>query len=417
MGFLSQVPELKYALGVSGMLSFYGVVTVIMLFLPVEQWGYSNTQRIVVLALVLLTMPIALVIGYMATRKKRKEAKAEAEKGESEAATKATASQKSVQPAGNYDDLNQAAEETVQFLKSSNLGGGKDAVYELPWYLVVGTPKSGKSSLSLASGFNFQTLPSQRQSEQKFIRPTRNVDWRVTSDAVFLDTAGRYQLEGADQDEWSGLLEIIKKYRPNRPLDGLILSVSSERILHADEQDIEQIAKVLRSRIDEITQRTKIRFPIYLVFTHADSIEGFRDSFSTSQKEGENLVWGATIPLEKSDNAHALFDEEFDLLQNSVMKRRLMRLSAPFPPIRQLKIFNFPLHFTSARKKLGHFVSNLFRPNPFSEVLLARILFHRGSGESTEDGRLADDTNVAQTVGKHILRASFSVMLFCGTRI
>ena len=79
------------------------------------------------------------------------------------------------------------------------------------------------------------------------------------------------------------------------------------------------------------------------------------------------LVWGATIPLEKSENAHSLFDEEYGLLHNSVMKRRLMRLSAPFPPVRQLRIFNFPLHFGSARRKLGGFVLTLFRPNPFSE--------------------------------------------------
>lgn len=365
MSFLSQVPELKYALGISGLLSFYGVVTVIMYFLPVEKWGYDNTHKIVVIALILLTLPIVLVIALVASRRSKKEAKAEADAKAAE--EKGSEQQKLAKPIGNYDEITQAAEGTVQFLKSSNLGGGKDAVYELPWYLVIGNPKSGKSSLSLASGLNFQTLPSQRQSEQKFIRPTRNVDWRVTSDAVFLDTAGRYQLEGADQDEWSGLIETLKKYRGNRPLDGMIVTINAERILQSEDNDIEQIAKVLRARIDETIQRTKIRFPIYLVFTHADSIEGFRDSFSNSQKEGQNLVWGATIPIEKSENAHTLFDGEFDLLQNSVMKRRLMRLSAPFPPVRQLKIFNFPLHFGAARKKLGHFVSNLFRPNPFSE--------------------------------------------------
>jgi type VI secretion system protein ImpL len=49
------------------------------------------------------------------------------------------------------------------------------------------------------------------------------------------------------------------------------------------------------------------------------------------------------------------------------MKRRLTRLSAPFPPVRQLKIFNFPLHFGASRRKLGAFVTTLFRPNPFSE--------------------------------------------------
>ncbi|MGI8468509.1 MAG: type VI secretion system membrane subunit TssM, partial [Pyrinomonadaceae bacterium] len=228
-------------------------------------------------------------------------------------------------------------------------------------------PKSGKTSLVLSSGLNFQNLPSQRQSEQKSIRPTRNVDWRVTSDAVFLDTAGRYQTEGADGDEWASLLDTIKKYRALRPLDGMILTVSAEKILNSSEAEIEQMAKVLRARVDETIQRTKVRFPIYLIFTHADAIEGFRDSFSVSQREGQNLVWGATIPLEQTPNAHSLFDGEYDLLQNSVMKRRLMRLSAPFAPVRQLKIFNFPLHFGTGRRKLGAFVSTLFRPNPFSE--------------------------------------------------
>jgi type VI secretion system protein ImpL len=100
----------------------------------------------------------------------------------------------------------------VQFLKSSNLGeSGKDAVYSLPWYIVAGAPRSGKSSLVISSNLNFQALPSQRQSELRFIRPTPGVDWRVTNDAVFVDTAGRYQTEGVDGDEWSSLLDTLKK--------------------------------------------------------------------------------------------------------------------------------------------------------------------------------------------------------------
>ncbi len=406
MSIFRQVPDLKFALGLSTMMSFYGIVSLIVYMLPTEKYGYSMTYKIVVIALILLTLPIALVAGIMVSRRSKKakaaeEAAKEAAK-EGEAPDKADAEkQKLNKPQGDYSDIGQAAEETVQFLKSSNLGGGKDAVYELPWYLVVGNPKSGKTSLSIASGLNFQKLPSQRESELKFVRPTKNIDWRVTSDAVFLDTAGRYQLEGSDQDEWSGLLETLKKYRGNRPLDGMILSVSAERLLHADEQEIEQIAKVLRSRIDEAIERLKVRFPVYLVFTHADSIEGFRDSFSNSQKEGQNLVWGATIPLEKSENAHTLFDSEFDLLQNSVMKRRLMRLSAPFPPVRQLKIFNFPLHFGSARKKLGHFVNNLFRPNPFSESPFLRGFYFTAvpvNRPKMDGGQTM--TNVGQTVGE-----------------
>lgn len=390
-------PEIKTVLGLTSIMSFYGVVSMIVFLLPAE-YGYGTRQKVIVIALILVTMPFVMLVGWLATRRKKK--KEDKEKAEKEAQAAESASQRVDKSAKSPDDISQAAEETVQFLKSSNLGSGKDAVYELPWYLVIGGPKSGKTSLALASGLNFQTLPSQRQSELKFIRPTRNVDWRVTSDAVFLDTAGRYQLEGAEENEWSGLIDTIKKYRPNRPLDGMIVSVNVERILHSDDNEIEQMAKVLRGRIDEVIQQTKVRFPIYLVFTHADSIEGFRDSFSNSQKEGQNLGWGATIPLEQSENAHTLFDSEFDLLQTSIMKRRLMRLSAPFPPVRQLKIFNFPLHFGSSRKKLGHFVTNLFRPNPFSENPFLRGFYftavpvNRGK---VDGGQTM--TNVGQTVG------------------
>ncbi|MEQ1764913.1 MAG: ImcF-related family protein, partial [Pyrinomonadaceae bacterium] len=94
---------------------------------------------------------------------------------------------------------------------------------------------------------------------------------------------------------------------------------------------------------------------------------GFRDSFSASKAEDKGLVWGSTIPIEKSENAQTLFDNEYAILHESLMKRRIARLSAPFPPVRQLKIFNFPLHFGTGRRKFGAFVSALFRPNPFSE--------------------------------------------------
>ncbi|MGH7784576.1 MAG: type VI secretion protein IcmF/TssM N-terminal domain-containing protein, partial [Candidatus Binatia bacterium] len=189
----------------------------------------------------------------------------------------------------------------------------------------------------------------------------------MTSEGVFFDTAGRYQTDGVDGDEWSALLEAIKKARGNRPLDGMILVVDADQVIKADEREAEETAKVMRARLDDVIQRLKVRFPIYVVFTNADSIEGFRDSFSTSKGEDKTLVWGATIPLEKSDNAQSMFDGEYEILHNALMRRRLLRLSAPFPPVRQLRIFNFPLHFGSARRKLGAFMNALFRPNPFSE--------------------------------------------------
>jgi len=380
--------QLKFAFGIGGLMSFYGIVGFIVMMMPTTAMG--NNTKIVTIVLVLLTLPFTLLTGYLVSRRSKKKAKkAEAEAEAAKAATadaagvvegEAAPAQKVVAATGQYPELTRGTEETVQFLKTSTLGNtGKDAIYELPWYLIAGAPRSGKSSLVISSNLNFQTLPSQRQSEQAFVRPTPTVDWRVTSDAVFVDTAGRFQTEGVDGDEWSALIDTIKKYRSNRPIDGLVLTVNAESIVKGDEREIEEIAKVLRARLDDTMARVKLKFPVYLVFTHADSIEGFRDSFSASKKEDKSLVWGATIPIEKSDNAQALFDGEYEVLQNSIMKRRLVRLSAPFPPVRQLKIFNFPLHFGSARRKFAAFVNALFRPNPFSENPFLRGFYFTAS--------------------------------------
>ena len=380
-------------------MSFYGVVG-LSVWLLGTKLGYPVTDRIVIVVLILLTMPFALLAGYVSTRRAKKKeaiAKAEAEAKAAEVPSGEVAPEKIAAPIGNYDDLNKSAEETVQFLKNSNLGvNGKDAVYTLPWYIVAGTPKSGKSSLVLSSNLNFQTLPSQRQSEQKFVRPTGNIDWRVTNDAVFVDTAGRYQAEGIDGEEWSAMLETVKKHRQNRPLDGFLLVVDAEKILNSDGREIEETAKILRARLDDAIQRLKVRFPVYLVFTHADAIEGFRDSFSTSKNEGAALVWGSTIPLEKSESAAQMFDGEYEILHNSIMKRRIVRLSAPFSPVRQLRIFNFPLHFGAARRKLGTFVSTLFRPNPFSENPFLRGFYFTAAPVKS---RSEQTQNAPQTIG------------------
>ena len=380
-----QVSQLKFAFGIGSLMSFYGIVGFIVMMLPPGMMG--NNTKVVTIILILLTLPFTLLLTWWASRrgkKKEEKAKAEAEAakaaqagGENGAAAAAAAP---TAPTGQYPVIAQGTEEIVQFLKSSNLGeSGRDAVYSLPWYVIAGAPRSGKSSLVISSNLNFQALPSQRQSELRNVRPTPAVDWRVTSDAVFVDTAGRYLTEGVDKDEWSSLVDTIKKYRSNRPLDGFVLAVNAESIVKGDDHSIEEQAKVLRARLDEVIQRVKVRFPVYLVFTHADCIEGFRDSFSSSKNEDKTLVWGATIPIEKSENAQALFDSEYEILQDSVMKRRLVRLSAPFPPVRQLKIFNFPLHFGSARRKFASFVNVLFRPNPFSENPFLRGFYFTAS--------------------------------------
>ncbi|PWT95642.1 MAG: type VI secretion system membrane subunit TssM [Blastocatellia bacterium] len=360
--------QLKSILGISALVSFYGIASLLVIFLG-PSVGIPYLWEIIIIALLLLTWPFAVLIIYSRKRRARKRELAQSAAAESSPQTPVKASGA---PKRIHEELSRAAEEAVQWLRSSRLSDSKsgNAVYALPWFVVSGPLASGKTSLALSCGLDFQTLPSQRRAEMRIVRPTRHCDWRITEAAVLLDSAGRYQGDGPAREEWLALNETLKKYRQGRALDGFLIVIDAPQIIQLGETEIEQLAKTLRARLDETIQIVRARFPAYLVFTHVDELSGFAEFFNDGKSAGE--VWGATIPLEKSANAHALFDLEFDQLYESLVRRRLLRLSVSAKPGTQLKIFDFPHRFSATRDKLGLFTSALFRPNPFSESPLLR---------------------------------------------
>jgi len=137
-------------------MSFYGVVTFIVMMMP--EGSIGRNQKIVVILLVLLTLPFTLLGGYLAARRsKKKEEAAATAAAEGQQAAQPAAAAATAAPAVAADATALAGlEEVVQFIKTSNLGsGGKDAIYSLPWYLVAGAPKAGKSSLVIGSHLYF----------------------------------------------------------------------------------------------------------------------------------------------------------------------------------------------------------------------------------------------------------------------
>jgi type VI secretion system protein ImpL len=389
--------QLKSALGLSAVASIYGISCLVVWFLG-PQFGLGYASQIIIIALILLTWPFALVINHY---RKRREERREQQDAAAPAAAPATHDGKASKRqkgrtqlppvAGTYEALTRGAEEVVQWLRGTRLSGkrGKnDAVYSLPWFLISGPPTSGKTSLIQAASLDFHTLPSQRAADQHIIRPTPNCEWRVTDSAIWLDTTGRYQTEGPDRDEWAALVETLKQYRKARPLDGLVITVNTGAVLRWNENEIEQQAKILRARLDEASLRAGVRFPVYLVFTHADAIEGFGDFFRDFGGDERTQVWGVTFPLAQAQNAHALFDNEFDHLYGRLLRRRTVQLESTARSTEQLRIFKFPGRFRRARQRLGLFTSALFRPNPFSESPLLRgFYFTSSTGQGAVNAR------------------------------
>jgi type VI secretion system protein ImpL len=389
----SHSDEIKRALQITFCLSLYTIACLLIYFL--SSWaGLAIPYQVAVIVLILLTWPVAIAVNRY--RKKRSGA------GEhsSSRVTKTSEQAGPSSPVRVYDELTRGAEEAVRWLRETKLADkSADPVYKLAWFLIAGPPQSGKTSMLLSSGLDFQALPNQRRGELNLIRPTRDCEWRVTDSSINIDSAGRYQSEGPDGEEWSSLIETLKRVRRGRPLDGFVIAVDAARVLNQSAAQIEQEAKILRARLDDAIRRTQTRFPVYMVFTHVDSLEGFHDFFATFDAREKSQVWGATIRLEQSNNAHALFDVEFDDLYDALMRHRLVRLGASAAPHEQLRVFNFPLSFAESRKKLGLFVSALFRPNPFSENPLLRGFYFTSS-------TAGENSKTAQSIVAHASAAT-----------
>ncbi|HET6371580.1 MAG TPA: type VI secretion system membrane subunit TssM, partial [Nitrospiria bacterium] len=240
---------------------------------------------------------------------------------------------------------------------------------------------------------------------------TRNCDWWFTSEAVLLDTAGRYVTEDDDRDEWFGFLDLLRKYRRGKPINGILAAISLPDLLQGSDEDMEYHAKNIRARIDELIQRLGIVFPVYLVFTKCDLIQGFVEFFEDLNKGEREQIWGCTLPKNPAADQlpKKVFDSEFGNLLNALYARRIVRFTSARGSQKIRDIYGFPLQMASGREKLAQFVEVLFQPNPYHENPIFRgFYFTSGTQEGTPIDRILSAVSRASGLSEAV-SSSFEV--------
>ena len=96
-------------------------------------------------------------------------------------------------------------------------------------------------------------------------------------DVVILDTAGRYAIpvdESRDKEEWQKFLTLLVKYRKKEPLNGLVVTISADKLLAADPESLAEDGRNIRRRIDELMRVMGNKFPVYVLVTKCDLVQG-----------------------------------------------------------------------------------------------------------------------------------------------
>ncbi|RPE80248.1 type VI secretion system membrane subunit TssM [Vulcaniibacterium tengchongense] len=264
--------------------------------------------------------------------------------------------------------LRDRMQEAVKAIKSSKLGlmKGNAALYELPWYVIIGNPAAGKSTAILNSGLRFP-FEDNRSNVIHGLGGTRNCDWYFTTEGIVLDTAGRYTVSTEDRLEWLTFLDLLKKHRPRAPINGIIIAASIAELSGSKPEFAIELAKNLRQRVQELTERLEVFAPVYVMFTKADLIAGFAEFFRGLDPSERENAWGATLPYDPKGETDALaaFDKHFDELGEGLKEMSLAQMAMQRGREPSPGLLTLPLEFAAIKPALRTFIATLFEENPY----------------------------------------------------
>jgi type VI secretion system protein ImpL len=291
-------------------------------------------------------------------------------------------------------------EEAVAQLRRSRIGGkrrllnaigGRPYVYQLPWYIIIGAPGAGKTTALANSGLEFPLANKLGHRGVRGIGGTRNCDWWFTGEAVLIDTAGRFTTQDSDQASdqtvWFGFLELLRKYRPRRPINGVLLTVSVSDLLTASREEQQQHARRLRERLEELYVRLGAAIPVYVLVTKVDLLAGFIEFFADFDKDERAQVWGVTFPFDPgptSTDPLARMPSELVSLEKRLDERLIERLHGESDRERRAAIYAFPQQWRVLRETLVEFLRQAFAGLPVERRSLVRgIYFTSATQEGT----------------------------------
>jgi type VI secretion system protein ImpL len=269
-------------------------------------------------------------------------------------------------------------------------------LYQLPWYMFVGVPGSGKTTALTHSGLRFPLAETLGPGSVRGVGGTRQCDWWFTDEAVLLDTAGRYTSQDSDapvdKTAWATFLGLLKKHRRRRPINGVIVAVSITDLLQQDEHGRQIQAEAIRARIHELHEELGQSYPIYVIVTKVDLLAGFAEFFEPLGRDERDQVWGMTFPLPSDGTpaeALSLFPAEFDALERCLQARVLTRMQSERDLQRRALLYGFPQQFAGVGDTLGRFLATVFTPNRYEQPALLRgVYFTSGIQEGSPIDRV-----------------------------
>jgi hypothetical protein len=391
-GFVTSIPK-----PIKVTLTFFGAFVGILVVFKYAHLDQSE-KIFLIIAVVLLALITAGYYGWKALTQKQQNQQFGGDISQHSSATPRGVSDPGQR--ARLDDMRKKFQSGVDAYKSR----GKD-LYKLPWYVIVGEPGSGKTEAVRHSNVGF---PPGMQDEFQGVGGTINMNWWFTNHAVLLDTAGRLMFEDVkpgETSEWKEFLSLLKKNRPNCPINGLFLVIPSDSLIKDSADSIQKKAGKIAQQLDVIQRVLDVRFPVFVVVTKCDKINGFREFFdglTDPQLQHQMMGWSNPDQLDEPFKPD-LVDKHLEQVAARLRRRRLGLLRDPVPENPDGRrtdevdsLYALPHSLETLSSRLRRYLETIFIAGEWS----AKPLFLRGIyfSSSMREGA-ALDAELAEAIG------------------
>lgn len=284
--------------------------------------------------------------------------------------------------------LDNRFDSAVHFIKKAKVTrkGVSIRLEQLPWYLLIGSAGSGKSSLLSKSNINFILGKKNKQQE---MQGAHTFDWWITAGAVLVDVPGSYmnatdRSSAMSEEVWHHFLGLVQKNQKRKEMGGIVVAVSVPELIDRESRD--QMVKNLKHRIEEIQSKLGTDVPFYFTITKMDLLPGFMEFFNDRSMEELMQAWGITMPPSSPEAVTSIFIKRFNALIKILNNQMIQRLHYERDLYAKSCIKDFPLYVERVKDELAG-VLNALRAQEtrftLKGVYLTSALQNQSEGEST----------------------------------
>jgi type VI secretion system protein ImpL len=266
--------------------------------------------------------------------------------------------------------------------------------YRNPWILMVGERMSGRTALA-------QSLPHAQRAAALLREAELQVpdsQWTVLDGGVLIEIA---DLEEPDEQKvlrhWRAVLRDINTQRPERPLDAVVLTLSARTLLSDEKGAQTVLAQRVYQRLFDLQKRLSFTFPVYVVVTQCDAVEGFEPFFEAHDPARLDEIFGWSSPYSLQHAFEpAWVDQAFAKLRDDLLAAQL--LAAGQSEVADADaFFLFPRRFEALHGPLRNVLREVFRPASYHDSFMVRGIYFTGRVSAAARRTRAPEHRIAFT--------------------